>query len=172
MTAGRWLPRDDLVEWLALRRVARGLVAFSRGGFFDGGQPVAADVAGAVPALIDAGYVALAPVDAWGMRRASLTIPRGCERFAELTGARAVEADADPRSTAPGPAAGRVGPPWAVSTFDDRCHAVAVRSPRQVGRYVALCGLVLASSVALHRSPGGSRVCGTCAALALVEVGR
>jgi hypothetical protein len=162
---GAWLPRGDLVEWLALRRISRGGVAMAHGVYFDDGRPFAADLAAVVPSLIDAGRVRLAPVDPWGVRRAALTVPTGCERFAALTAARNV-------STTPGPQPGRGAALWALSTFDDRAHAVAQNSSRPIGEHVALCGLVLESSVALHSSPDGSRVCGTCTALAVVEVTR
>jgi hypothetical protein len=162
---GAWLPRGDLVEWLALRRVARGGVAMAHGAYFDDGRPFAADLAAVVPALIDAGRIALAPVDGWGVRRAALTVPTGCERFAELTATREI-------AIAPGPLTGRGTPLWALSTFDDRAHAVAPHSSRPIGKHIALCGLILDSSVALSSSPEGSRVCGTCTTLTVIEVNR
>lgn len=166
-----WLPHADLVEWLALRRIARGAVGFAHGRYFDGAHPMTADVAAVVPVLIDAGHVALSPADVWRIRRASLTVPRGLERFAELTSARRVgQVDDDPvTAAAPGPAVRRGGPMWAVSTFDDRSHAVTANSSRPVGKHVARCGLVLDSSVALYTSPDGSRVCGTCTVLVSFE---
>jgi hypothetical protein len=137
----------------------------ANGGYLDDGRPVAADLAAVVPSLIEAGRVALAPVDAWGVRRVALTVPTGCERFAELTAVRNL-------STAPGPAPGLGAALWALCVFDDRAHAVAPNSSRQIGKHVARCGLVLEPSVTLSSSPDGSRVCGTCTALAVVEVTR
>lgn len=102
-------------EWLALRRASRGGLARTHGGYVDGGHPIPADLAEILPALVDAGHVALAPTDDWGVARASLTVPSGARRLAEL---------AEQFASAPSVFPCRAGAPVLLNRdrFDTRAH--------------------------------------------------
>lgn len=88
----RWplpLPATDLIEWLALRRVCGGGVAWLCARWFDLGRAVPCYLPGTLDDLHRRALVVLADVDGSTLRRAVMT-RAGCVRYAELSARRGV----------------------------------------------------------------------------------
>lgn len=79
--------RGELVEWIALRRVCGGGVAMIGGRYFDGGRRVPCYLPDTLDGLARAGLIALADIDAWGLRRVAPTRD-GRTRYRELSALR------------------------------------------------------------------------------------
>lgn len=92
--SGPRLAGADLYDWMALRRVRGGGIAKMSGRWLEHGYRIPDYVADALTALCDAGVVALAEVDEWGLRRAALT-GTGTDRYHQLGGR---QPSPDPRS--------------------------------------------------------------------------
>lgn len=84
MTAVLPLTGMDLLEWLALGRVARGGVLHYQSRFLQGGQRIPVDLEDALDKLSANELILLASPDEYNGRYAYLS-PTGRERFAALT---------------------------------------------------------------------------------------
>lgn len=129
LTGDRVTPCSDAPEWLALRRVQRGGVTRTSGGYLDHGSPRADYLTTTLEQLTDAGLITLADPDPTGLSSTSLP-PTGFTRLTELNTHRRAASRLRSRSPRSGARCQPLSSPeWSFPP--DECPTTSVATSRR-----------------------------------------